>query len=57
MVVMAGDLTIDDVLDAHAQFGRLDWQLVKKAMGQNWPREWELLGPGEGIFDDEEDRK
>ena len=54
---MAGDLTIDDVLDAHAQFGRLDWQLVKKAMGQNWPREWELLGPGEGIFDDEEDRK
>lgn len=54
--LVSGDLTIDDVLDAHAQFGRLDWHLVKKAMGPNWPAKWEALGPGEAIFDEEEDR-
>lgn len=50
-------LTVTDVLDAHAEFGRLDWQMVKDAMGPNWPSEWERLGPGEGIFAPEEDRK
>lgn len=47
------DLTIADVLAAHAQFGRLDWHLVKRAMGPNWPPEWEVLGPGIGIFEPE----
>lgn len=47
---------LDPVCDAHAQFGRLDWHLVKKAMGPNWPAKWEALGPGEAIFDEEEDR-
>jgi hypothetical protein len=50
-------LTAFEVLEAHAQFGRLDWHLVKKAMGPNWPSEWESLGPGEGIFEPDEDRK
>jgi len=50
------DLTKQDVLDAHAQFGELDWHMVKKAMGTNWPAEWERLGPGEAIFAPEEDR-
>lgn len=49
-------LTEKDVLEAHAQFGQLDWHLVKKAMGPNWPEEWDALGPGEGIFAPEEDR-
>lgn len=48
----AGFLTEQDVLDAHAQFGRVNWHLVKKAMGPNWPDEWENLGPGEAIFTD-----
>lgn len=46
-------LTEKEVLDAHAQFGRLDWHMTKKAMGPNWPREWELGGPGWGIFEPE----
>lgn len=48
-------LTVIDVLDAHAQFGRVNWLLVKKAMGPNWPAEWENLGPGEGIFEPDEE--
>jgi hypothetical protein len=47
-------LTERDVLDAHAQFGRLDWHMVKKGMGPNWPARWEKLGPGESIFEIEE---
>jgi hypothetical protein len=43
-------LTEKDVLDAHAEFGRLDYHMVKEAMGPNWPREWNDLGPGRGIF-------
>jgi len=38
------------VLAAHAQHGRLNWHLVKKVMGPNWPAHWEALGPGDGIF-------
>lgn len=44
-------LTTSDVLAAHADYGPLDWDLVKKAMGPNWPAQWEAMGPGQGIFD------
>jgi hypothetical protein len=50
-------LTVQDVLDAHAEVGQLDYHLVKKAMGPNWPKEWDGLGPGDGIFHPDEDRK
>jgi hypothetical protein len=43
-------LTLDDVLAAHAQFGQLDRDQVKAAMGPNWPSEWDAIKPGEGIF-------
>jgi hypothetical protein len=43
-------LTVSDVLAAHAQFGRLDRDLVKKGMGENWPREWDKLGD-DSIFE------
>jgi len=49
-------LTQMDVLNAHAEFGRLDYHMVKKAMGPNWPREWNDLGPGQGIFAPDEQR-
>lgn len=45
-------LTEAEVLDCHAQFGRLDWHKVKKAMGANWPAHWEAMKPGEGIFEE-----
>ena len=50
-------LTKQDVFDAHAEHGALDWKLVKKAMGPNWPPEWERMGPGDGIFAPLEDRR
>lgn len=50
------ELTEKDVLAAHAQHGRLNWHMVKKAMGRNWPAAWEAMGPGEGIFEPDEDR-
>lgn len=34
-------LTVNAVLLAHAQFGKLDRDLVRKAMGPNWPPEWD----------------
>ena len=43
-------LTEREVLDAHAQFGKVNWYWVKAAMGPNWPVHWEALGPGEAIF-------
>lgn len=49
-IVVSEWLTQEDVLRAHADFGLLDWQMVKAAMGPNWPKHWEVLGPGEGIF-------
>lgn len=49
-------ITQEQVLEVHAQFGKLDWHMVKTAMGPNWPAEWEALGPGQGIFESEEDR-
>lgn len=49
-------LTEKDVLAAHAEFGRLDWHMVKKGMGPNWPAHWEAIGPGDGIFERDEDR-
>jgi hypothetical protein len=42
--------TVQDILDAHAQFGRLDREKVKEALGTNWPAHWDSIGPGEGIF-------
>ena len=48
-------LTEADVLAAHAQFGRLDWHMVKKGMGPNWPAHWEQIGPGDGIFEPDEE--
>ena len=54
MPAVAGYLTQKEVLDAHAQFGRLNWHMVKKAMGPNWPRHWELGGPGWAIFEEDE---
>lgn len=50
-------VTQADILACHAQFGKLDWHMVKKAMGPNWPAEWEALGPGEAIFEAGEDRR
>jgi hypothetical protein len=49
-------LTEKDVLGAHTQFGGLDWKMVEKAMGPNWPALWASQGPGQGIFAPEEDR-
>lgn len=49
-------LTEQDILAAHAEHGELDWHMVKKAMGPNWPAHWEALGPGDGIFAPDEDR-
>jgi hypothetical protein len=46
----AKPLTVPDVLSAHAQFGALDRDSVKKGMGVNWPEHWDRLGPGQGIF-------
>lgn len=46
-------LTALDVLRAHTQFGPLNYQLVRQAMGPNWPEEWNRLGPGQGIFAEE----
>lgn len=43
-------LTVDDALAAHAQYGQLDFYFVKKAMGPNWPKEWDAHNDGEGIF-------
>ena len=43
-------LTKREVLDAHAQFGPLDRGSVKRAMGANWPAEWDDVKRGEGIF-------
>ena len=50
-------LTRQEILDAHWQFGRVNWHLVKKAMGPNWPPDWERLGPGEGIFEPDEESR
>lgn len=50
-------LTKQDVLAAHAEHGLLNWHMVKKGMGPNWPAAWEALGPGEGIFAPDEDRR
>jgi len=44
-------VTVEQLLECHAQFGRVNWHLTKAAMGPNWPPEWEALGPGEGIFE------
>lgn len=54
---MRRSVTARDILAAHAEHGAFDWRMVKKAMGPNWPAPWEALGPGEGIFAPDEDRK
>jgi hypothetical protein len=51
-----GSLEMRDVLQAHLQFGQLNYDLVKEAMGSNWPPEWDKLGPGDGIFAPDEAR-
>ena len=51
---MAEFATVDEILACHAEHGQLNWHMVKKAMGPNWPEQWEKLGPGEGIFHPEE---
>lgn len=43
-------LTVKEVLDAHAQFGKLDRAKIKIGMGPNWPSHWNLMLDGEGIF-------
>jgi len=43
-------LTVRDILAAHAEHGQLDFDLVKLAMGPNWPKERDELNDGEGIF-------
>lgn len=52
---MIGFPTQQEILAAHAEHGALDWHMVKKAMGPNWPDAWEDMGPGNGIFAPEED--
>ena len=49
-------LTTADILAAHREHGPLDWHMVKRAMGANWPDYWERMGPGEGIFAPDEQR-
>lgn len=44
-------LTRRDVLNAHAEFGKLDFNATKEAMGPNWPAEWERFKKGGGIFE------
>lgn len=34
-------LTVDDVLRAHAEHGRLNHGMVKSGMGPNWPADWD----------------
>lgn len=51
---IAGHVEMRDILAAHVQFGPLNYQMVKKAMGYNWPPQWDNLGPGEGIFSPDE---
>lgn len=43
-------LTMRDVLYAHLQFGQLDKDMVRLAMGPNWPCEWDAVAPGISIF-------
>lgn len=44
------DLTVEAVMAAHAQFGLLNRELVKRSMGKNWPSEWDSIQAGEGIW-------
>ena len=46
----ADALTVDEVMAAHAQFGRLNKASIKEAMGRNWPTHWDDIPEGEGIF-------
>lgn len=43
-------LTVEDIMRTHAQFGLLNRDLVQSAMGPNWPKEWDEIAHGEGIF-------
>ena len=38
-------LTRQEVFNAHAEFGRLDKEMVRKGMGPNWPRERDRADP------------
>lgn len=44
-------VTVTQILEAHAEFGRVDYAMTKAAMGPNWPPEWDKLGPGQFIFE------
>lgn len=37
--------TKEEIFAAHAEFGRLDKESVKKAMGPNWPHAWDRAHP------------
>jgi hypothetical protein len=43
-------VTVGQILDAHAQFGQLDLEMVKRAMGPNFPESWNIIPNGQGIF-------
>lgn len=47
---MTDQLTEQEVLAAHAQFGQLDKEKVKEGMGSNWPPHWDHIPDGAGIF-------
>lgn len=42
---------MQQILAAYAEFGRVDYEWTKAAMGPNWPKVWDRLGPGQGIFE------
>jgi hypothetical protein len=44
-------LTRNEVYACHAQFGKVNREDVKAGMGPNWPREWDDIPDGEGIFE------
>lgn len=47
--------TKEEIFNCHAEFGRLDKEGVKKAMGPNWPPEWNHSHPD--IFEREGARR
>jgi hypothetical protein len=45
MTESQGYATLQQIFNCHAEFGRLDKDGVKKAMGPNWPPEWNRVHP------------
>lgn len=44
-------LTQRDIFNVHAEFGRLNKAAVKEGMGPNWPKEWDAIPEGEGMWE------